>query len=441
MKLMWSKFNICFKVDGKTYIYNMLSTSIAEIDQQIELALNTNDSSGLESEFISALKEEGFLVDTIENETDKYFYFYDLSRYSRAADCLSIVFIPTYYCNLRCTYCYEGKKDKLKRISKEETDAIIRFAEKRILDSNSNTPVKELSVLLYGGEPLLCKKELLYFCEEITKLASRYSIDLSIDMVSNLTLLDEETIDFISKYDIHVQVSIDGDKEEHDIRRIRADGSGTFDVIIANLERLIEKGLKSNITIRLNTDVSNKESVIFLYKKAMKYSNDVYLGYLTKYGSLNDSFTSKCIETNCDDSKAIVLPSSFYKRLNLPIPQHFGKKGPCSLNCENKYLVDCFLDVYKCDLLIGHKECRVGYIDYEGNFIKNGQYYSQMCFSPAKSEKCINCKLLPMCGGGCPAKEYLKQDRKDGNINIFDCDITERTLEEFLTDYVEGVEG
>ena len=439
MKYKNSKYNVFFEANNKKYIYNTLTTSIAELDEDTTRAIQNSGFDVLNEEILKGLLEQGFLANENSCEEDKYKYYYESTKYSRSADTLSIFFIPTYNCNLRCPYCYEGMEKKINFISKEKIDILIRFAEKCIQDAKFNTPIKRIEIELYGGEPMLCKKQLLYFCEGISILAQRYSLPIFFSMVSNMTLLDNQMIEMIAKYNITVQVSIDGTKNEHNKRRIYPDGSGTFDTIITNLDHLVKHGLKENIIIRLNTDFNNISSIQPLYEQLMKFSNDIYLGFLTKYGSNNSSFAEQCIDSSCAEIVTNEIPSTFYIKHNLPIPQRFGKKGPCVLNCENKFMIDCFLDVYKCDLLIGHKECSIGHLNEDGSLSLLDSFFSQMSYSPFKSEKCTKCKLLPMCGGGCPATEYLKQNKKDGNLNLFICDFTEETLKSHLIDYTKAM--
>ena len=436
-----SVYNVFFSGGSEQYVYNMLSTAISEINTEIKQALSDGNLQAIPPEIQDELIKEGFMVEKGSNEADKYQYYYDSARFSRATDSLSIVFIPTYGCNLRCTYCYEGNDKNFKKISFADIDRIILFIKGRILASFDETPIREIQAQLYGGEPMTCKRELEYYCGELKKLADEYRLSVNFSMVSNFTLLDDPMADLISKYDITTQVSIDGTKKEHDLRRVRVDGSGTYDAIIANLSSIVNRGLKKNITIRINTDLDNIDEAESVFNEMLKYSSDVYFGVLTKYNGCNDAFSSDCLDSSVAGEILSKLTSRLYAKYNMDIPQHFGKKGPCALNCENKYMIDCNLDVYKCDLLINHKECRVGHIDERGNLELFDGFYSQMSFSPFKFEKCRCCKMLPMCGGGCPATEYLNRGKTDGDLNIASCAVSEESLRSCLIDYVDCCEG
>lgn len=93
--------------------------------------------------------------------------------------------------------------------------------------------------------------------------------------------------------------------------------------------------------------------------------------------------------------------------------------------------------VYKCDLLINHPECRVGYINEDGEFFIEPNYYQQMAFSPFLFEDCLNCKFLPMCGAGCPAEKYLEIQPKNGDIIRENYAFAEENLKNYLIDYIK----
>ena len=104
-------------------------------------------------------------------------------------------------------------------------------------------------------------------------------------------------------------------------------------------------------------------------------------------------------------------------------------------------MIDCNLNVYKCELLINRPECRVGYLLEDGTFIKEPNFYNQMSISPFESKKCTDCKFLPLCGGGCQGTEYIEKGKKDGNTNLYQCVISDETIKEYLKSYVSEMKN
>jgi uncharacterized protein len=258
-------------------------------------------------------------------------------------------------------------------------------------------------------------------------------------MTSNLTLLDVDLLALIKKYSIHIQVSIDGTKTQHDTHRIYKNGKGTYELIMKNLRWLNENSLKDYITIRLNIDKSNLKNADEIMRAVYTYSNDVYFGFLDTFKGFNDMFSENCITNEVYPEVVSQKFNEIYKKYGFPLPQPFGKMTPCSLCCENKYFIDYRLDVYKCEMLLNQPVARAGQLADDGAFIPSAGFYSQMNHSPRRFEECMECKLLPLCAGGCVGKAYIANEKKDGILDEKRCLFTEETLITYLKSYIEGV--
>ena len=366
---------------------------------------------GLSEEMVSNLVSAGFVVDGNVDEVEKYLYFYDATRFATSAGILSIAFLPTYDCNLACPYCLQGQDKKAQRITPEGVDRILVFARKEIGKMKDQGIVpKAIRVFLYGGEPLLEKERIRQFCKGIKCLSDDAGIPAEFSMTSNFTLLDDDFIDFIEEFHIVTQVSIDGTPQQHDVRRIMRGGQGTYDRILANLEKMRARNLQDLVVIRLNIDRTNIDDAEAIISAVEKYSNDVYFGFLDHFEGNNDCY-SECIDRA---SYSYEISS----RLDRILHSHgfhsnvrFGKQAPCSINSINKYFIDYRCDVYKCEMLVNMPEMRAGYIDKNGDFISEAGYFHQMAISPVKYPECRKCLLLPMCAGGCAGKSYFKYSK------------------------------
>ena len=433
MKQKFSFYNYCFSHNKKNFLYNILSTSLVEVDDKILYAFKQNDVSLVPLEYMAAMRQEGFIVDFNIDEKLIYKEYFDYARFSSQG--LMINFIPSYNCNLACPYCIQGHNKSCKKMSISEVSAVIKFAEQQILESKGR--IKGIFPFLYGGEPMLSKQELIFFCSEIKRISDLHGIKPNYTMTSNMTLFDDSMLDMMREYQIHVQVSIDGLKEEHDKRRIYKNGQGTYDIIINNLKKLCAAGLKHLITIRLNIDKDNLKHAEEIFNSVKEYSDDVYFGYLREYSDLNANYKNDCIAVDKYYDITTEVFDEILKKNNRLLYPSLGKKSPCSINSENKFFIDPYLNVYKCDMLLNQPECRAGTLDLDGNFHKEAGYYQQMSFSPFEFEKCRNCKYLPICGGGCPGKKYGDRKAKDGNIMFYDCTHNEKILLTYLKNYVD----
>lgn len=435
--MKFSKYNEFFEADGKYYLYNILSTALAEIDNELLIAIKSDNPNILNETLRNLLKCNHFIVENDCDEVKEYIYFYDSTRFGRGTRLLNIIFIPTYNCNLSCPYCMQGLNKRHDIISNKAVESIIKFVNLQISESHiCGVSINEINFSLFGGEPLLAKKNVLPFvCGQIQDIATKNKCTVNFAMTSNFTLVDDEVIDLIRKYNIKIQVSIDGTKEQHDLRRITPQGDGTYDTIVNNLKKMNAAGLKKNIIVRINIDNDNIDKADSIMSSITDLADDIYFGYLNNYKGLNDNYTI-CVER---DSYADIMNNKLipvYQKYGKTIPRSFGKMTPCSMHCDNRFIIDLKLNVYKCELLINKEETKVGIIESDGTFSPNSNFYSQMYFSPDKDKRCINCKLLPLCGGGCTGKAYVNENNSNNNFDGILCNMKEEDLINYLKQYV-----
>lgn len=433
MMYKFSKFNICFDHKDHTYLYNTLSTALVQLDDQIVSCVKENRICDLDENIRESMKLMKFITDENINETDVFIYHYDQFRYGHTVKTFSITLIPTYNCNLACPYCMQGHSKSSHKMTSKEIDIILLFMEKYIEEHNS---VKTLQINLFGGEPMLYKEILYEFCDRTFALAQKYSLSCNYQMTSNMTLLDEQMISYIEKYEIGIQISIDGTPEQHDRKRIYKDGSGTYQLILDNLRTLCEKGLKDLLTIRVNIDETNIHDCEKVMNVLVPYSDDVYFGFIDTFKGSNDNF-GDCIPAESYPTHVTETFSKCYKKFNMVNPKLFGRKTPCSMNSEGKFYIDSNLDVYKCETLVKRVDGRIGYLKEDGTLCKEHGFYSQSTFSPAKNKDCHDCVLLPMCAGGCPAKVYIAQGKKDGNLQVQHCMYTYEQVVLYLKNFID----
>lgn len=432
--MKFSFYNVLFDADGRYYLYNTLSTALVQIDDKMFSSVKKGDITSIDPQFIEEMSNQHFLVDCKTNEPDEYLYFYNHIRFGKSVKSLAINFIPSYNCNLACPYCMQGQNKVNTRITFEDIDKIFSFVSNTIENSHlTGIAVTKIFVHLYGGEPMLQKSALIYFCDGLKNIAEKYSCEIVYSMTSNMTILDDDIVALMKKYHINVQVSIDGTKEQHDKRRMFPNGSGTYEIILKNLKKLAEADLKDLVVIRLNIDKDNLKDAEKIFTPVHEYSNDVYFGFLDTFKGYNDMFSSQCVSNDIYPEIVSKTFNDIYQKYGQPTSISFGKISPCALNSENNYFIDLFLNVYKCEMLLNQVENRVGFIDSSGHLIRTAGFYKQMNRSPQLFPECMACKLLPLCAGGCAGKAFFN----DGTINKSYCMFSEKSLIVYLKDYIK----
>ena len=141
-------------------------------------------------------------------------------------------------CNLGCGYCFQNTGQDKKggnrppriahaRLSSEAIDRVLSFVGHQMAAED----LQKLSIMLFGGEPLLNFKG----CRELLARAADYGL-VSASMISNGVLLTPLIARELADRKLRsIQITFDGDRDDHDSIRIRRSGGGTFEAIVANV--------------------------------------------------------------------------------------------------------------------------------------------------------------------------------------------------------------
>ncbi|WP_321145810.1 radical SAM protein, partial [Bacillus mycoides] len=199
-----------------------------------------------------------------------------------------LIIFPTEQCNFRCVYCYEDFK--MKQMSPDIVNSIKKFLENRVPE------IKYLTINWFGGEPLLAKKVVIDISKYAQNLSKKYNaLSYSSTMTTNGYLLTPSTFNNLVEVGItEYQISLDGPKDIHNLTRIKANGSGSFETIWKNLLS-IKQSNHSNVKIILRIHLTNENLPYmkdFMLELKKHFVNDsrftVFLKPVAKLGGLND---------------------------------------------------------------------------------------------------------------------------------------------------------
>lgn len=199
--MYWSKYNILSKSEKYGYLlFNTMSLAFIRINEQdIDMWKKLRETPDSYTNFqnYDFLIKARILVDNQEDDLNVYLADVLKNRYNSSDMALTI--LPTRGCNFGCIYCYE--QDRPNVLMNEQTEkAIVKF-----VCSNSN--LKRLSVVWYGGEPLLNFDSMV----RLTKMFKQLNIEYSAKIVSNGYLLTKEKADLMKDLAIrNIQITFDG---------------------------------------------------------------------------------------------------------------------------------------------------------------------------------------------------------------------------------------
>ncbi|MBW5249077.1 radical SAM protein [Streptomyces sp. P01-B04] len=184
---------------------------------------------------------------------------YDVRPYTS----YSLTVLTSTDCNLGCGYCFQNTAQDPKggsrppriqhaRLTPEAIGQVLDFTRERM----DAAGMDRLALLLFGGEPLLNPRG----CRDLLTRARELG-PLTASMTSNGTLLTPLIAKELNAAGLgSVQVTFDGDRADHDSIRVKRSGGGTFDVIVSNIARAIEK-TSLRWMLRVNVSHLNRNGV------------------------------------------------------------------------------------------------------------------------------------------------------------------------------------
>ncbi len=144
-------------------------------------------------------------------------------------------------CNLDCAYCYEYRHgdESWRLASKFMRPFVYEAVARKIAEHIDQHQLKEVSVALHGGEPLLLgPRRLDRLAGTLGEIIGPTGAELTLTMQTNATLITDEIADVIRTRCIRVGVSLDGGRKENDRYRLDHGGASSFDRVMAGIKTL-----------------------------------------------------------------------------------------------------------------------------------------------------------------------------------------------------------
>jgi len=416
-----SKYNFYLKNNNNSYIYNSLSNSLIEVENDLSLAIKNNNINKLEKEELKLLQELLIVSDNAdeENVLNSLRLKNLITRFDD--NILNLTIAPTSSCNFDCTYCYEDDRPNV-FMNKNTELKLIEFIEK-------HKNVKKIYITWFGGEPLLNFK----FIKRFVNIINEKGYILTNSFITNGYLLNKKTLDWLAQNRIsYLQITIDGFENTHNLRRPHINNKGSYKRIIDNLDNLFKSDVNYKVILRINIDSSNEQE----YPDLANYLTE---RYKDKNLFLSPSFVASLDSNQCNNNCLFVREDKALFKLNNISSKGISlyptlKSGDCIARQKNGYVIGVNGELYKCYEDIGKKEKEIGNIfEKEINEPLLTEYLigADQLFD----KECIDCKLLPICNGGCP---YVRiNNNKTGSSNNENCVIFKDFEKEFILAHIK----
>ncbi len=402
--MRWSRYNRLFRSERfGCFLYNSLSNTLLELDEAHYCTLEAisenrrkDAGTGADSGFLALLQKNKVLVG--EGEEERIL----LSRhYRRQSICfdtsrLGLTLCPTLACNFRCPYCFEQSQQNGTVMSAETVTRLLNFIQ-------GYKAIRQLSLVWYGGEPLMAFNVICDITEKILALDLDF---VGASLVTNGYLLDVEKIARLNELKINfIQITLDGPREMHDTRRVLVGGKPTFQRIIDNLATLMNSTYAGSCAIRVNVDKNNVESFHELRSELLEQFKckkfTVYAAHVST--GLGHAYDHAC---SLDLREWAAFTLDMHRKGGMVPRGGFFPAGDldsiCVATAHHGFVIGPEGELYKCWHDVGKSAMAIGNIREEEpvtNHVLRAQYCTGT--DAYNDATCRDCDVLPICGGGC----------------------------------------
>lgn len=327
-------------------------------------------------------------------------------------------------CNFRCTYCYEKSKYGEEDLSYETADQIIQFIKANLKKGQL------LTVNFHGGEPTLNYDVIEYM---VKRIESEIPNDKQFDMTTNCSLLTDEMIDFLcTHFPRGLSLSIDGNKETHELNRKCIQGDVGYDKIFSYAIKILEKisFVRIRMTYTRKTVKHLFENVRYLIEHGFKLIVPVPDMFSKDW--TNQDFID--VENEFKKIKQYLVKNNINDINFNELTNEFKPKGVCT-GGDDYYNINAHGDIYPCTFVVGNEAHWIGNV-YDGLDNKKVEEIACINRNRDKVEGCQECRLAKYCSNTRCLLENYAITGDYYKPNLVNCNLM--NIKYNLCDYMES---
>ena len=310
---------------------------------------------------------------------------------------LAFTIAPGTACNYKCRYCFEKDAEILK-MSETDVKRLSDFIKQTAMHTKN---LKTISIKWFGGEPLLYYPQIISLSESINDFCDKNDLEFRTRFISNGSLLTEEMITSISKYNVvSFQITLDGMEKESCFYK------GSSAPEYRHVINIIKSSCtKIRFNIRLNIGPDNFFSVLSLVK--FLYEDPLLRDTISLYISPIESDEVPSFD-EAGYTKAFLefyeylYDLGWYRVIREAIPGQY--KMPCYTLHEQQYLIDPKNRIISCENLIGKDYGVLAEISDSFESVTEKKNSLRYRFENSIPQACKSCSFFPVCFTGCPGK-------------------------------------
>jgi len=318
-------------------------------------------------------------------------------------------------CNLRCGYCYASGGSYGHEALLMSPEAA-RKAVRRLVTSSGD--LDEVTLVLFGGEPLLNRPALEAAIAEAEEAGQRTGKTVHLSLTTNGTLLDAETVAFLHEHRVGVSVSLDGPPDVHDHNRPYPGGGGSYAAAVRGLRLLLE-GSPRPVAARVTLTPAQWHRVPEVFDHllglgchevgiapASPASADL-LPTQQEEDALLQGFETLARRFEEEARQGRILP--FSNILDLLGRLHGGQVRSTPCGAGYGYLAaDASERLYLCHRLVGEEPFALGDLDHGPDPARTRACLESL--AAPRREACGRCWARALCSGGCHYENHVRED-------------------------------
>jgi uncharacterized protein len=342
----------------------------------------------------------------------------------RSSELALLRIITSYTCNLTCSYCF--------MLSDLRTDSRMRrflpFGEaKQGIDLYFSRPHRRDSVIhFYGGEPLL-HPQLISDC--LDYIVENYSDQVLPKIITNGTLIGGAVHRLMMKHHFDLSVSMDGDRDAHDVYRVDYQGRSSYDKVLAGI-RYFQNELGNNPKVLIIVGIHNirrlpevVETVLDLQPKAIALNFPREL-YSTSSGldeeTADLSYWVEQYEKALDLCFDRAIPELYFADMLFAFLSGEPVMNPCAA-CGSQISIGPGAQVGPCQAFVasGQFTRSISLLKIEP---RPSAFTDWENVSKGSSRKCTSCPIAAVCGGDCSFDRFNRTGSLHEPLE-FHCDL------------------
>lgn len=316
-------------------------------------------------------------------------------------------------CNMRCAYCFYHSTSSAREnpsyglMGEATAHALVDRA-----FSHLPSPFS-VSFLFQGGEPTLAGlpffREFIRYAKE--RLPARCEVRYALQ--TNGLLIDEDWCAFLKENRFLVGLSLDGDKDVHDLLRIDAAGKGTFSRVLAAAKLFDKIGVDYNILTVVTRTLERRIRAVWNTYQKLGFRYLQFIPCLPPFDGAEEkhALTPALYATFLKESFALwadgirrgnYVSVRFFDNLVLLLRGMPAEQCGLSGRCRFQFVTEADGGIYPCDFYC-LDEFRCGNVsaDTLETIEKSAAGQAFLADAAQWSPLCGGCSYRSICGGGC----------------------------------------